>query len=261
MVRPVSLFVVGFVTLRAGVAFADRVVLHPGDSITVDGTQYSCGVTDADGVKLAIGDAITVNGHRIKCRSADADAPPPPPPPPPATIAVESHVETSCINDLYQVIDGKPAIGDAIHWADACRGFEIGKQCSATTASPDDDCFNALYQVIPGNFSDKDAIRARSSCRRLQATCPAPPNAVESSVDLGCLDQVYQATSGKPDGHTMLGWLEQCRDHAVGQCVIVGGTLQAGCVQKAYGMISGKFTSAEAATAARMCRTLELRCP
>jgi hypothetical protein len=250
--------VVSLVLVPAAVAHADRVVLHSGDSITVDGTQYSCNVADADGVKLAIGDSITVGGHRIKCR--DADGPPAPPAPPP-TVAVESHVDTSCISALYDVIEGKPSAGDAIHWADACRGFEIGKQCSPPATQPDDACFNALDQVIEGNFSDRDAIRARSSCRQMQATCPAPPNAVESSVDLACLDQVYSSTAGKPDGHTMLGWIEQCRSQAVGQCVVVGGTAQAACVQKAYGMISGKFTAAEAATAARMCRTLELRCP
>ncbi len=239
-----------FATARS--AAADRVVLHSKDSITIDGTGYSCDDPSGTGVQLALGDHLTVGEHQIKCKGDGHPA---------STVAVESRVDASCISNLDQTISGSPSAAEAIRWADACRPFEIGKQCTMTSSAPDDDCYSALNQVISGSFSDPDALRAQHSCQRMQATCPALPTAAESTVDLDCVDRMYQSMSGKPDGHAILGWLESCRSRPVGTCVVVSGTLDPACVSRAHGMISGNFSPGDAATASRACRTLELRCP
>ena len=261
MVRPFRpLLVSTLIALGAGVALADKVVLHPGDSITLDGNQYSCGDPNATGAQIAIGDKVTVNGLDIKCRERKGAAPAPAPEPP-ATVDVNSAVDVQCINFMNQIVSGRARGADAARWADACRGFELGKECKATASTPDDACFNFLSQVIDGEFSGAEAGRARNSCKQIQGTCPAPANAVESRVDTQCMNQLYQAASGGLDGHATVGIAQQCRDHAVGQCVVVSGAADIQCMNFANQITSGGFTPTDAAGLARACRTLELRCP
>jgi hypothetical protein len=55
--------------LWTATAFANEIVLEPGDSVTINGTAYHCApVGRRDGTKLAIGDRITLDDRRpISC--------------------------------------------------------------------------------------------------------------------------------------------------------------------------------------------------
>jgi hypothetical protein len=262
MVRPLKpLLVSSLLLLGAGVAFADKIVLHPGDSITLDGSQYSCGDPNATGAQIAIGDKVTVNGLDIKCRARKDGSGPPAPATTTTPVDATSTVDTNCINFMAQISGSAPHGADAARWADSCRGFELGKQCTVTASTPDDNCFNFLSQVVSGGFSGGDAARTRNSCKQIQGTCPAPANAVESKVDTQCMNQLASASAGGLDGHAVIGMAQQCRDHAVGQCVVVGGAPDTNCMNFAAQLTSTAFTPTDVAGVARACRTLELRCP
>jgi hypothetical protein len=176
------------------------------------------------------------------------------------TIDLTSTVSVDCIEQLYQSMSGKPAGTEAPRWADACRNFEISHRCKVTASQPDSACFDKLNYVITGSFSDSEAAAATTACQQIQATCPSLPNTESSKVDLACLDDLYSKTQGKPDPKAMRDWLGRCRTKAFGKCVVVGGAVDLECVRKAYDMITGKFTSDEAAAVGKACRAVDLRC-
>ena len=251
-----NLIVVGAIVAIAGTAAADQLLLHSQDSLTIDGTRYTCDDSSRKGVQLGPGDRVTAGRYQLKCvhdsdSGHDSST---------RDISVQSRVEPTCISTLNTVIVGYPSASEVLRWADACRPFEVGSACNVTTSKPDDDCYSALNGAIKGTFSETDAPRAQRVCQRVEASCPAFATKVASKVELTCIEKLYNTTSGKPNGHTMVGWIESCRDHAIGACVVVGGSFDRDCVTKSFGMITGAFSAAEAASAARACRALELRC-
>jgi hypothetical protein len=238
-------------------ALAEELVLHAEDSITIDGQRYTCADRSRRGVQMQPGDKLTAGKWRLKCKGDDdsgggaGDA---------ATTTIRSNVETACIQGLNNAISGRLPAGDAARWADACRTVDVGRACTVTSEQPDSECYSRLDSVISGHFSQTDAPAVERACKRIEASCRAGKTAVTQNVDIGCLDQLYRNTSGKPTGATVLSWIESCRGRQNGRCVAVNGSYNGECVQKAYNMISGKFSPSDAAAAARACRTVELRC-
>ena len=246
------LVVLTLVTL-AGTSWAEPVVLQPHDSLTVDGTKYTCEAPTRHGVQLAAGDHVTAGTHEIRCEDDAAAAP--------ATVAIESSVDPLCIDGLYEMIDGQLPPADALGWAASCRGFQIGRACTVASSDPDEECMSALERSIIGTFSADDLPRVTNACKRITASCPALPNEATSEVDADCLNQLYQATPGKPSAATAIAWTDACRPRAARGCVAVGGTVDRACTGQLYQMIDGKFSPRDAAAAARACRTIALRCP
>jgi hypothetical protein len=247
-----------FVAAAAGVAAADRLVLHSKDSLTLDGKTYVCDDATIEGTHLAIGDRLTIGALDLRCHAGGGTAGARPQT---ASLAVSSNVDPACVLALAQRIDGYVPHADALLWADACRTFEIGKRCAITSQADDTACVSALQQRIDGAFSDAEAQRAHDVCHVVQATCPAPPNPVRSSVDTGCLTNLWSARGGYPDDATLLAWLDTCRANKVGACTVVGGSLDQDCITHAAQMHDGYFTPQLAASVARSCRTLQLACP
>ena len=251
-----GLLVVGAIVAIAGTAAADQLLLHSQDSLTIDDTRYTCDDSSRKGVHLAPGDHVTAGNYQLKCvsdsdSSHDSSK---------RDISVQSRVEPTCIATLNSLVVGYPSASEVLRWADACRPFEVGSACTATTSKPDDDCYSALNDTLKGTFSETDAPHAQRVCQRVEARCPALATKAASKVDLACIEKLYNTTSGKPNGHTMVGWIESCRVHAIGACVVVGGSFDPDCITKSSGMITGAFSAAEAASAAHACRALELRC-
>lgn len=254
--------VVAIVAVLAGsaVAVADRLVLHSQDSITIDGTRYTCDDTSRRGVQLAPGDHINAGGWQLHCDGDHGDTGSTGTRPTARTITAQSHVDTACIAELFQTTNGHASANDMVHLAEGCRVFEIGGQCTATTTQPDGDCFTSLNQLIAGTLSDQEIVRVQRACQRVEATCPAYPNKVASKVDLDCVTKLYQASTARPTTHGIASWLDSCRDHAPASCIAVGGKLDHDCVTKAYSINAGAFSATEAAAVSRACRVLELRC-
>lgn len=234
-----------------GTAAADALSLHSQDSITIDGTRYTCDDSSRKGVQLGPGDQITAGKYQLKCLREGAPA---------HDLAVQSRVDATCFATLNQVISGHPSTDDVIWWADACRPFEVGSSCSTVTTKPDDACYTAMNQTITATFSKREASQAQRACQEVDTTCPAIGTKVVSKVELACIEKLYSTTTGKPNGHAMIGWIESCRDHAIGSCVVVGGSFNRECVTKSFTMLSGTYSIRDAGAAARACRTLELRC-
>lgn len=241
----------------AGVAYADDLVLHAQDSITIDGQRYTCADPSRRGVQLGAGDRVTAGKYKLRCVADDTGGSPPPDSA--DSITVVSTVEPACVDALYNAISGKPPASDVLGWASACRTVDV-RACQIKTQQPDAACFSRLESVLSGSFSASDGAAAERACQRIEASCPARPNKASAHVDLNCLDQLYRGTPGKPNPSSVLNWIGSCRSRTSGHCVTVGGTFDAQCVSKAYQMISGKFSATDAGAVARACRSVELRC-
>lgn len=244
------------VVLMTATAYAEELVLHPQDSITIDGTRYTCADSSRRGVQMAPGDRLSAGKWRLRCTGDDSGGGDPGEP---EQTPVVSTVDPACIGSLYDTVSGHPTAADAIQWASACRTIEL-HGCRITTEQPDQACYSKLDSVISGSFSGTDAAAAERACHRIEASCPTHRNPATVRIDLGCLDQLYSRTSGKPTPSTVVSWLSSCRTRTSGRCTPIAGSFDAQCVSKAYQMISGKFSGADAAAVARSCRAVELRC-
>src|SRR5262245_11493200 len=70
------LVVVG-VLATTGVAHADDLVLHAGDSLTVDGKRYTCDDPTRRGVSMSPGDSVTAGSRRLRCEGNGVSESPP----------------------------------------------------------------------------------------------------------------------------------------------------------------------------------------
>ena len=244
--------------VTAGVAYADHLVLHTGDSLTVDGTTYACDDPTTSGVNVAAGDKLTIGKIDLRCKTREGA----PPPPPPAPLSVSSAVDANCLTFVNQVAAGRPTGAEAARWADACRPFEIGKQCTITQQTSDPNCVSLIGQIA-SSLGDRDVARVAQSCQMQAADCPSPPpTAVESHVDLNCISQLNQVASQRPDVKGVASWASQCRSAPVAAtCTVVGGATDMNCVSFLNQLVASRPTAAEVPTLARACRTLQLACP
>ena len=250
------------VLLVASVAWADGIELTLAwqDSLTIEGTRYTCNDTSRSGVQLAPGDRITAGMYKLRCAKRGDDAPPPPPPPS-STVTLSSSVDTACLSQMNMAISGRVPAKDVTLWADACRTPPLDRRCQIASSKPDNTCFAALDQLISGSFPTELVASVQRACNRIEATCaPRGTRKVSSSVDMACVGQLYTKTSGKPNAPTITTWLDSCRAQAVARCSVVGSKFNNTCFSTAYQYMSGRPSVPEAADLARACTTYELAC-
>lgn len=245
--------------LVAAPALADGIELTLSwqDSLTIDGTRYTCNDKARPGVQLQPGDRITAGAFRLRCAKRGDDAPPPPP----TTVTLSSAVDTTCLSQLNQSISGRVPAKDVTLWADACRTPPLDRRCQVVSSKPDSTCFAALDSLISGSFPNDQVAVVQRACNRIEASCsPRGTRKVSSSVDMSCVGQLYTRTTGKPSGATITTWIETCRAQAVARCAVVGSKFNSTCFSTAYQYMSGRPTVTEAADLARACTTYDLAC-
>ena len=234
------------------------------DSLTIEGTRYTCNDKSRAGVQLAPGDRITAGIYRLRCaKRGDAAPPPPPPPPPPpqTTVTLSSAVDTTCLSQLNMSISGRVPAKDVTLWADACRTPPLDRRCQVVSSKPDNACFSALDQLISGSFSTDQVVEVQRACNRIEASCATRgTRKVTSSIDMSCVGQLYTRTKGKPNAGTITMWLDTCRAQAVARCTVVGSKFNSTCFSTAYQYMSGRPTVSDAAAMANACTTYELAC-
>lgn len=250
------------VLLVAAPALADGIELTLSwqDSLTIDGTRYTCNDKSRAGVQLAPGDRITAGSFRLRCEKRGDDAPPPPPPEKTA-VALSSAVDTACLSQMNMAISGRVPAKDVTLWADACRTPPLDRRCQVVSSKPDSTCFSALDQLISGSFPNDQVAAVQRACNRIEATCATRgTRKVSSAVDMACVGQLYTRTTGKPNAQTIATWLDTCRAQAVARCTVVGSKFNGSCFSTAYQYMSGRPTVTEAADIARSCTTYDLAC-
>lgn len=172
-----------------------------------------------------------------------------------------SAVDVSCIRQLNMTISGRVPTKDVTLWADACRTPPVERQCSIDSSKPDSTCVSALDQVISGSFPSTQIAEVERACHRIEASCsPRGNRKVSSSVDVGCVQQLYLKTSGKPSAATIATWIDSCRGQSTARCVIIGAKFNSACYSQSYQYMSGRPSVVEAATLARSCTTFDLQC-
>lgn len=251
------------VLLVASTALADGIELTLSwqDSLTIEGTRYTCNDRSRAGVQLAPGDRITAGSFKLRCAKRGDDAPPPPPPPPPTSVTLSSAVDPMCLSQLNMAISGRVPPREVTLWADACRTPPLDRRCQIVSSKPDNACFSALDQLIAGSFPADQVVEAQRACNRIEASCATRgARKVSSSVDLACVGQLYTRTTGKPNAATITTWLDTCRAQAVARCTVVGSKFNSTCFQTAYQYMSGRPSIADAAAMARSCTTYDLAC-
>jgi hypothetical protein len=250
----------------ASLALADGIelTLQWQDSLTVEGTRYTCNDKSRRGVQLAPGDKITAGGFRLKCARRSEGGPddgPPGPPPAGSSVTVTSFVDTSCLTQMNTSISGRVPQKDVPLWADACRTPPLDRRCTVVSSKPDNSCFSALDQLISGSFSGDVVVEAQRACNRIEASCTTRGGKkVTSSVDTSCVTQLYTKTSGRPTAATITTWIDSCRAQNVARCTIVGSKFNSTCYSQAYSYMSGRPSVTDAAGMARACTTYELAC-
>lgn len=235
------------------------------DSLTVEGTRYTCNGPARGGVAMAPGDRISAGQLRLRCAKRDnggaPDGPPGPPPPPPATTTVTSTVDLSCLAQLNTAISGRLPGKDAAAWADACRALAIPRSCTITSTTPQPRCVDTLDSMISGSFTADQVIEVQRACSTQEGACtPRGTRKVAIATDMACMTQLFQKTSGRPTAASIGKWFDACRPAVQGRCVTVAATFDTSCFSQAFQFISGRPNALEAAGFARNCTKLELRC-
>ncbi len=250
----------------ATATFADGIELTMQwtDSLTVEGTRYTCNGPARRGVAMGPGDKLTAGQFRLKCaKRGDGGAPdePPPPPPPSARVSVISAVDTSCLTQLNSSISGRLPVTSATTWADACRPVAIGRSCSIDKSTPQSSCVNTLDSMISGSFSDDQVLALNHACARIEATCsPRGARKVLEATDMSCMSQLYQKTSGRPTAASIVKWIDGCRTPAPRGCTAVAASFESSCFSQSFTFITGRPSAQEAALIARGCMKIEYRC-
>ncbi len=243
--------------LAAAPALADGIELTLSwqDSLTIEGTRYTCNDKSRAGVQLGPGDRITAGAFRLRCAKQGDEAPPP------SSVTLSSGVDTMCLSQMNQAISGRVPPKDVTLWADACRTPPLDRRCQIVSSKPDSTCFAALDQLISGSFPNDQVAAVQRACNRIEASCALRgPRKVASSVDMTCVGQLYTRTTGKPSAATITTWLDTCRAQAVARCTVVGSKFNTTCFQAAYQYMSGRPSVTEAADIARACTTYDLAC-
>lgn len=242
--------------LAASPAVADGIELTLSwqDSLTIDGTRYTCNDRSRAGVQLSPGDRVAAGIYRLACAKRGDERPE-------TGVSLSSAVDTMCLSQLNQSISGRVPAKDVTLWADACRTPPLDRRCQVVSSKPDNACFAALDQLISGSFPNDQVAVVQRACNRIEATCtPRGTRKVSSSVDMACVGQLYTRTTGKPSAATIATWLDTCRAQAVARCTVVGAKFNGTCYQTAYQYISGRPSVVEAADIARACTTYDLAC-
>jgi hypothetical protein len=234
------------------------------DVITIEGTRYGCNARIRGGVTLQPGDRVSAGRFRVKCArrdNSDGGDVQPPGPPPPQTSSLTSAVDTRCLSQVYQTISGRVPPASAPMLAEACRPMNVPRVCRETSSAPDAGCFRQLDQIISGSFSANDGAEAQRACRRVEASCAFEGTRKASArVDMTCVSQLYQKTSGRPNGAAIVQWIDGCRSQTRGRCQTVASSFDQACYTQAYQFVSGRPTIEDAARIARACTAHELLC-
>jgi hypothetical protein len=229
------------------------------DSLTVEGTRYTCNGAARGGVAMAPGDRISAGQLRLKCAKRDDGGAPDGPPP--GAITVTSAVDIACLTKVFTSMSGSLPNKDAPALADACRPLSIGRGCSITKTTAQPKCLDKFHVMISGSFSAEEAIEVQRACSTLEGSCsPRGTRTVAVATDLACITQLFQKTSGSPTATSILKWFDACRPAVQSRCVVVGAAFDAACYSKVFQIISGSPTPTEAGNLARNCTKLDLRC-
>jgi hypothetical protein len=227
-----------------GVAHADDLVLHPGDSLTIDGKRYNCDDSTRRGVSMSPGDSVTAGGRRLRCDGNGVSAPATP------AIAVTSTVDATCLHTVHTFAGSM----DAFALAKACRPLAIAPTCKVTATTRDDNCIRALeFSFHP----DPEALV--TACNRIEASCPAPgARTVASQEPQTCVAHLV-SSRGSPNSTDLISWLRSCNPAPTGKCIAVS----AAHIDRCWMSILTWYSQPPAALAAEMvarCAQVQYRC-
>jgi hypothetical protein len=230
------------------------------DSITIDGTRYTCGASGRSGVKMSGGDVVTAGRFKLRCVARPGDLPPPPPSPA-QMIHVRSAVDATCIQAFAGAITGYFKGNEASNIAQACRPLAVDASCVDMTTKHDATCFAALQKGMFSYPTDVESAAMMKSCSAVEADCPADGKTATSRVDLKCLDQLYKSARTYPKAPALIGWIDQCRESPRQRCTAVSASFDGACFKSATKMLSTYPTPGEATELVTRCRSIDYRCP